>query len=295
MAYSLTYNGLTIDTTSKVTNTDLSGFGAIPIRGNLELNINSAGGNIFNQLYGVRNIGINGFVFGDNPNDFLAQQTLLINAFNQTNLSSPLTIVFWDAPATTYSINAKVIEPPFITYRPGRIDYAEFRVELVCEDPFFTEAAVNTETLFLDQISGFDINATDKVDINATTNTFDISSTGSNSTATINILGDANSEPTYTVTAGSTGLTNPTITNQTTGVSFRIDKTLNPSDTVTVQQQNNILTVLLNGTSNIFSDFAGDYIEFVPGNNVVNFSAQTFDAESNVVISYFNKYLTLNV
>lgn len=296
MSFDLTYNGFTVSTTDGVSPLSISGLDGVDIRTASSDLINGDGGNIFNQLYSKRTVSVQFFVSGATVNAFKTARDALLEAFQKTNTDNTLEITFWDDPATTYSLDARVISMPEFQFVGGNVKAYRVQVQMLCQNIYFKDNTQNSITLSLDEIDGFDDETGtggDGFDVSTGSNTFDVTTTGSNSTQTITLTGSGVENPEFIIRGSSNPLTNPTVINQTTGVSFQINTSINIGDFVRIKKTNAQLTVELNDSTNYFSFFIGDYINLQPGNNILSFSAQTYDAVSEVEVLYFNRYLYL--
>lgn len=88
---------------------------------------------------------------------------------------------------------------------------------------------------------------------------------------TITNLGGAPTKPTLTLTGP---LTNPVLTNETTGEELELTYTLGVGEELTVDFD--AATIMLNGTaSRYYAKSAGSFWEIVPGDNIIRLSAQS--------------------
>lgn len=106
------------------------------------------------------------------------------------------------------------------------------------------------------------------------------------SDTTIVNAGNELTEPTIVINGPGTGFT---ITNVTTGESFYIDDTLVAGQTIEIDMTEN--TVLLNGTSNIYDKFSGDFFSLAPGNNEISIAVGSGSTSAtNLIISWRDAY-----
>lgn len=274
MSATIVYNGLTITTDSpEYTITKVSGLSGIDNRvSEIDL-LSKDGGAVLDRKDSMRTIIIEGIVSGQTPALFFANKSALMSAYNN-KATSDLNITLWDG--TNRKISAKVVQEPQPEYIGGFTTRARFQIMLRADIPYWLNTTTQSVTLYLEQVTGFDL----PVDL-----TFDILAGGSEDTAVINNTGDVTIYPKVTITAAAT-LTNPTITNQTTGNSFQINASLVTGDVVVVEWLSTGVSVLLNGTTNYYENFVGDLFKLNLGNNTLRFSASTYDANSTAVVQY---------
>lgn len=84
---------------------------------------------------------------------------------------------------------------------------------------------------------------------------------------------------------------NWTITNNTTGKSFVINRSITGTDYITVNVENR--TVLLNGTTSIFADFSGDFFTLDPGVNSITTSVTGGDGTTEIHVYHRDAYISL--
>lgn len=82
-----------------------------------------------------------------------------------------------------------------------------------------------------------------------------------------------------------------TITNNTTGKSFSIQRTISGTDYIEVSVQNR--TVLLNGITSVFGDFTGDFFCLDPGINSITTSVTGGDGTTAIHVYHRDSYITL--
>lgn len=98
--------------------------------------------------------------------------------------------------------------------------------------------------------------------------------------------GSEETEPILTIYGPGTGFT---VTNVTTGEEFVLSSTLIEGDYVTIDSRNG--TVILNGTTNIYDEFSGDFIRLAPGDNQFNFVvASDLDTTTLLNVQYRHAY-----
>lgn len=93
----------------------------------------------------------------------------------------------------------------------------------------------------------------------------------------ISVSSITNILPIWTVTGPAV---NPILQNVTTGTTMKYNGTVTSSQTLVVDMMNQVAT--LNGTS-VISRLEGDWVEFAPGNNRVDYIASNADAPSSLI------------
>lgn len=295
--FKIKYNGFDSSNYQEITINRIDGATAADIRTSSNPFTQKSGGSVYNQLYDLRAISIRGTIHASSPDKFFDNQAVLIDAFQLSQESKDLEITLWDSKASSAVIKGFVAEMPDIQYRGGVATQGDFQVNVLCPDPLFQDATQTSVDLFLDSIDGFDVETNsggDGFNVSSGSKTLDVTTTGSKSTETINNNGDGRISPEFLISGSSTILTNPRITNQTTGTSFKISGDLGNNDIVRVKKVNNVLTVTLNYTTNYFTNFVGDYVELQEGSNVLEFTADQFDATGKVTVNYSQRYLYIN-
>jgi len=283
MSVSIAYNGLTMTSTSQeFTITGGDGFNGIDNRVSEANLLGRDGGRVFSRKDSMRTLIIEGIVHGATPDEFFANKASLMDAYNNKS-TSDLVVSVWDTAVTTRKIPAKVIQEPLIRYEGGFTTRARFQVMLRAEDSYWLDQISSSVTLTLEEVEGFDL---------PVTLPFDIMGGSGSSQATIDNTGEVEIYPTITINASAT-LTNATLTNTTTNKSAQINRTLVNGDVVVIAYGSSGVTVTLNGSTNIYSDLLGDLFLLQTGNNTIRFSASTFDAASNAVVSYAFGYRAL--
>lgn len=97
--------------------------------------------------------------------------------------------------------------------------------------------------------------------------------------------GNESTPPTLTIKGPGTGFT---VQNVTTGQFFLLNVTLTASDTVTIDVVNR---TVLQGTTNVYGNFTGDWWFLQPGGNEINFiTTSGSDATTKLTVSYRDAY-----
>lgn len=233
------------------------------------------GGNIWARLYGMRGIAIMGSVFGQTVDEFFANKKALIQAFNK-NSDDWFVVTLWNGQSRR--IRAKSITLPEMPIREAEIDHTRFRVEVLCEDPYWRDNAEVEYTVGLSQAEGLAI----PFEIPA------IMGQGDNSnTITINNEGDESVYPYIKITGT---VVNPVVTNITTGEEFEIETTIASGEFVELFVDQTGKVVLLNSTTKYWQYLSGNFIKIAAGTNQLVFNAQSYNAEAELLVRYSNRY-----
>jgi len=97
--------------------------------------------------------------------------------------------------------------------------------------------------------------------------------------------GNEETDPVYRIDGPGTSFS---VTNNTTGESFTIERTLEEGDYIEVNVKER--TILLNGTTPIYSNFDGDFAALEPGENEVEFNAVDGGGATLLTISFRDAY-----
>lgn len=111
-------------------------------------------------------------------------------------------------------------------------------------------------------------------------------STADISNDVVHNFGSEETEPIFTITGPGTGFN---VTNVTTGESFVYAGTLDADDVIEINVRDG--TVTLNGITNAYEDFTGDFIKLAPGDNQFEFSIDSDgDLTTNLNVTYRHAY-----
>lgn len=273
--FEIIYNGFTLNFDEGYTINGIQGLEGLPIRVAKDDLTGRHGGNIWNRLYGMREIKIQGECFGDDATTFFERLNSLIDAFSIVD-ESELVITLWNG--STKRINAKVVKAPEAPKNASEVTYAGFDLVLLCEEGFFLDEEDTVYETGLGVSGGGAVPT--EVPMSLSPSTGDVIS--------INNTGDVSVIPIFEIFGE---VDDATVTNLTTGESFQIGTLINSGDKVTVQQNQGGKTVKLNDSQNYFQYFSGDILTLGVGVNNIKFSASTFSSEALLRITYVNKYL----
>lgn len=273
--YSINYNGLTIDGTSGFKVVGLQGVHGMEIQSDSQPLPGLDGGNIFQQNYNMRNIGIDGQIFALDPSTYFTNIRALVKAFTKQNNALPLTIQMWDG--TSKIIFCKVSITPLIPEIKGRVTYNDFRIELIAENPFFQDINPQIFTTNLALSGGFAIPFKLSFAIGGTTN----------NQFSINNVGDETGYPEFFLYGP---LVNPSIQNITTGQSLTINTIINTGDYVHIFLSQKGLFILLNDSTSYYPYYNGSYFGLVNGMNVIKFTSSSYNSIGYLKTKYVNYY-----
>ena len=271
--YQITYNGTTLDTHFVVNQLDLSD---LPIRTSSQVLTGLNGGVIWNRLYNMKTITIGGSLWGSSASDYYGAWRTLNSLFNIGDQTAKTLSIFLDT-GETRNINCKVIDMPAIGETEGEQYTATFQVILQAENPYFTDT---TQTSIVTPFvaSGFPLSAPLSMPLG-----------GSLATSTpIIITGDQSGYPVFTI---NPTVTNPVITNQSTGDTWSLQTTVNATTgPIQVWQDQQGLHV---GSLNQYVQyFTGNMFKLPQGTNIISFSGANI-TNSTLNISYWNEYVSI--
>jgi hypothetical protein len=274
--YRLQYNGLTIEPDTGYTVTRQSGCDGIDVRTSKDVLTGADGGNIWEQKYNMRTIGIEGLIFGETASDYFTLKRAFSNAM-AINTNNELVIRVWDS--TERSIQAYIKSTPMIVDETGKTNYARYRVEFECPNPFFTDTSPTEYSTGLATGGGFPV----PMPVESPVGGVD-----GNEVTIIN-SGDVAAYATMQITGT---VQNPSVRNTSTGEFFTITGTFVTGDVITVAKTNGNFSVLKNGSS-IIDDFSGTFFPIAVGTNIIRFTALEYNSSALLTINYSNHYISL--
>ena len=281
------YNGLTIEPGGAYTINNSGGLTGRPIRTERQDRTGEHGGNIFNQLYGMREIFFEGNILCKTPEEFFTALNALVKAFsiNENNESLPLTIRLWDGSEKT--IDAFVSLQPQVNFKGGRTTTAPFRVELIAEDgafrsltPVLDPATGNLPQIKLGKVGGSPV---------PTPVPFPVGSGGS--TGEI-ILVNSGSESAFAKFTINGAVINPRITNKTTGKFIEVQTTLLFGESLTIEMKSTGESVT-KGSADYYEFVDGEIFKIAPGSNILSFTANQYSETALLTVEFYNRYLTI--
>jgi len=279
--FSIEYNGITISNgiTEGLNITEAEGLYGLPIRGSELERVDADGGNIYVQRYSMRSIILQIEIITTNADDYFAKVQEIVSAFAKTNETKKLVVRRWDTVSTSYSIEARVVESPMILEKGGQNNIATARVKLRCPDPFWSDEVSQSYSTGIGSKGGFPVGGPISRPI----------SRGANNTITIDNIGDTS---TFAFMEIDGDVTNPVITNVTTGQSFVLNTSISAGETVTLSKGQEGFRVLKN-SDNYMQYFSGTFFKLQQGMNVIVFQATSSDDNALLTVTYGNKYISL--
>lgn len=272
--YKIEYNGITIsnnpDRYADYILTSLTGLGVPPIRTSSRDNTGADGGRIWEQRYGMRVIGLRVETFSTSFEDYFLKRSALSDAFT-INSSNLLTITRPDGQQ--FEINARVIFGADHLETAGEFANSISNIQLQCDNPFFRDpTGISSQPIGLSQGGGTPVPMPVASPIGRS----------DGGLVVVNNPGNFDASPTYTITGD---VVNPSVQNSSNGTSFTVNRTLVLGDTLTIQDNQDGLQVLLNG-NDVSGSFVGAFPVVHPGDNVYSFNAATFSPTARLVISF---------
>lgn len=271
--YSLKFGTFTLDDHYIINDLDLTG---LPIRISSQPLTGRNGGVIWKRLYDSRSLVIGGSMKGDSADDYQQAWRDLITAFAIGDESSKVLEITLSNGDIRY-IECKTTSMPSIDENEGEIYTGYFQVVLSAENPFY-RGAYTTSTLQIASASGFPVPAVVPTPLGGI----------QNNTVNISITGDFGSYPTYII---NPAVTNPRVTNQTTGESFQIEMPITvATGPVPISFDNRGIHVGANDEYNQY--FTGTYFRLQNGNNNIVFTGADASG-ATLEITYANEYLSV--
>lgn len=271
--YIIQYNGFTLQNDSNHTIDSLTGISRVDIRRSEDFLTGGEGGNIWERKYGMRVINIGGEIYSDDISDYYQKRSDLLNAFSKDATATILTIKRSDGQS--FTINAKVADMPDISETPGEYGEGAYSISLKCENPFFNDVA-QTITITPSTAGGTPVSSPVPSPVG---------SIGGN--GYITNVGDVSATASFVITGQ---ITNPSITNLTTGKSFTLNTSFATGQTVSIYQNTGGFFVVSNG-SNFYQYFIGEFFDFIVGSNALKFSGSSFDSSASLTVTFNNNYI----
>lgn len=277
MVNTITTNGLTLGNGTDYIIHRMTGFGLPLIRTSSDPRSGADGRITWNQLYDGRRLILEGHINLDDYGDIRDARNALYSAFTIKNGETPMTINTTDGE--TYVIDYKTTNIDQGTAVAGQITHLDFRIEVTSDDHRFFANSITSTNIDPPVGGGTGFPATFPV----------VFSSGSGGSATITNNGSAMAE----IDVYFYGeITNPRLTNSTTGESFQLVQSISSGSYVRIYNENNNFYVLQGGVTNRYSNFTGDFWRLVPGSNSITFNCSSFDG-GYVLIKFRDSYLSI--
>lgn len=274
MISSLTINGVIFNNSS---NYFIDGFKGLEMPPTRVVNYNLAGehfGLFVSAFYGKRRFSLRGWVVGSSVSDFISKRDAFQQALDILGGENSLLITL--ANGRQLQINGVLLNLDF-TPIVGGATGAQFNVEFEAAFPFLVSQAQNSQNITLSTGGGGKVPP----------DTMPMPLAG-DSGGVVTIINNGNGI--FYPTVRFTGpVTNPQIKNETTGKYIRLTLTLIAGQYVDIDFKRK--TVTDNFGTNKYSTKTGDWWFLQPGNNVLRFTADTYDPSSLATINYRDSYL----
>jgi len=280
--YSITYNNFTLTNDSNHTIEVLDGISGVDVRNSEDFITGADGGNIWEQKLGMRVITIQGIIFTSTDTtstDFSAYYALratVAKCFVLNPTSNVLTVTKSDG--TTSTATAKVYAIPEFKETAGDAGECIYTVVLKIENPYWQDSSTVSGSVGVTTVGGMPIPAPVPMPIGGTTNTI-----------TVINAGDYAVYPTILITGQ---ITNPSVTNITTGATFNLGMTVTSGQTITTQRDTKGLYITSGGVS-YFQYLNGDLFTIPVGTSVIAFSGTATDVSALMSISFTQAYTSL--
>lgn len=151
-------------------------------------------------------------------------------------------------------------------------------IEFASEYPFLVSQGQITENIYINQAGGMGIPMGIPMDM----------SVGGTETLSLLNYGNCDAYPTITLYGA---LTNPSLTNLTTGETINITYTLDDSNDYIVIDIFNRTVLLYPGATNARQYFSGDFFTLVPGLNEISLNSGVYNTSGKATFVYRDHYL----
>lgn len=257
----------------------IQGFDAPDYRVNEYDRSGEDGANVSSMFYGSRPINLTGMFIGNSLAQYEANRKALIQAVqierDQYGMPLPTRVEFVTLSGERYFVNAYFYKPNIDW---DGIKYGRFLLQATVPDPFIYDTVQMTSEQITQAAGGGFLSPFESPFLTE-------ASTG----GTANISNSGN-VAVYPVIQMSGSLTNPVITNSTTGQSLRLTYTLAAGNTAIIDMRNK--TITLNNSSSLLSTKSPDssWWALNVGNNAITLTTGSTSDSGNLVISYFKGY-----
>jgi phage-related protein len=252
----------------------LSGFGFPEVRVDIQNRGNYHGAVLGMRRYGRRAMTIEGEIIGESAADYEAKRRAIEQALGYND--GLKTVIFNTRSGLAVQADVIVSSAVDLPYQAGKIIRGDFRIEFVAPYPFLEGTVEQTETVYMFSGGGGAI---------PSALPFSLAVGGSGAEV---IANDGNGDA-YPVFKIYGAITNPSVTNETTGKSLSIVYDLGVGDYIEVDMYNR--TVLLNGSVNILQYVSGDWWALTPGDNEVKLTASANGVDAKTDLIFRDAYL----
>ena len=254
--------------------TDFQGLEMPPVRVS-NYNLSGAHFGVYvDAFYGKRVFNIRGWVTGTNQSTFIANRDSLQNALSILNGEIPISLTLGND--RQISIDAVTVKLDF-SPDPGQVVASKFNIQFEASYPFLVSTADTTTNLSLGTGGGGTVPPT----------TMPMELLGNS--GGLAYLTNQGNAPAYPVIRITGNVTNPAITNSTTGKSIRINAVLASGEYVDIDFKRKTITD--NTGANRYSYKSGDWFYLLPGSNTIRFTADSYSSEANAQIVFQDTYL----
>lgn len=270
--FTIEYNGITLGT-GYYTITDPTGIFEIPIKTSQDDLTGGDGGNIWSQVFGMRDISIEGRIIANEEDVNTLIKNLSI-AFSKTSVALPLIVTLSNGGSK--SLNAKVIQMPQIGYKVGEERAPMYRILLKCEDPLYSSVESTTYTSGLSVGGGIAIPTPVAMSFSA----------GTGGSVIVTNNGDESADPEIILLGP---LVNPVVRNATLQVQFQLLVSIVENETVTIKKTTQGITVESSLYGNYYPYFSGSLFKIAPEENTIIFSSSNTSSVALMTILVADK------
>lgn len=232
------------------------------------------GANLGYAYFGKRGMTIEGEIVATSPADYETKRRLMISAMDI--MKGLQEIVVETRGGLAVKVDGILANPVDMPYEKGKMVRGKFQFNMITESPFFKGFEDYSKTIYLTDGGGFAIPFSIPLSLAAGLGAVDY---------VVN-SGNGASYPIITFYAVSD---HPTLTNNTTGESMSIDRSLTSTDYVVVDTYNH--TAMLNGSTNITDKVTGSWLYLAAGYNALTLTTLTTSATARVTVEYNDVYL----
>lgn len=235
---------------------------------------------ISNSLYGERVITLKIQLKGSSQADYLNKRRQMFGAFDfQTRTDKTMNII--DIENNNYYIDGRCISINEDN-DDGKRTFNSFTIQFLCDDPAIYSSSYITTSIYLAAITGgLSIPTSIPLTIGTPTGL---------GYAVINNTGNYKSYPILRLYGP---LTNPRITNNTTGKAIQVNTTLTGSDEVIINTKDK--TIVDQAGNNLIGDLDGTYNDFfalAPGNNQIQLThTGSYSASAYLNVQFYPAYI----
>lgn len=231
------------------------------------------GASYVNSKFGTRRLSIEGDIVSE---DVYTLRRALVNVLRQTGTLKLIKF-------TTYDDLELQCEAEIVKFtEPYTHAIHTFLIEMIAPDWRFYSQTLKSESITRTDLMG-GASVPMSVPISFPLSPATLTSLG----RVISNDGNDDSDPIFTINGAGSGFI---VSNNTTGKQFTLDRTLTDSDSVVIDVRNR--TVVLNGVTNVYSSFDGDFWSMIPSTNDISFSINSgHDASTSLTVEFRDAYI----